>query len=142
MRLDGYTAPTRVDDVAKRTTSRELEPGSLYYAAAEELVKQGHATYAVIRDPDGRIVYATEGCPWHPLGGLGVGDRFKVRGRDFTYRAGGPGGCFTSYSYSPGKHGIHYLVPVFNDRGRPTLVKVNPTDRVELLPPEHGPASG
>jgi hypothetical protein len=140
--LDGYTAPTRSLDRAKRTTHRELEPGSTYYLAAEALVRDRHATYAVIRDPEGRIVYATATCPWGPIVGLGVGDRFSLRGREFTYRAGGPGGCFSSHAYVPGRHGIHLEVPVFNGRGRPTLVKVNPLDTVTLLPPESGPASG
>jgi hypothetical protein len=140
--LDGYTAPTRSLDRAKRTTHEELEPGSPFMHLAECLVRNGHATYAVVRDPDGLVVYAYGALPWQPLEGLGIGDRFKVRGRDFTYRAGGPGGCYSSYIYVPHKHGMFVEVPVFNGRGRPGLVKINPLDTVTLLPPESGPASG
>jgi hypothetical protein len=140
--LDGYTAPTRTDDRAKRTTHEELEPGSPFMDLAERLVRNKHATYAVVRDPDGLVVYAYGALPWSPLQGLGIGDRFKVRGRDFTYRAGGTGGCFSSYIYVPYKHGMFVEVPVFNASGRPTLVKVNPLDTVTLFAPESGPASG
>lgn len=142
MILDGYTAPTLTDERAKRTTSVELGALPTCEAAAERLVENGHATYAVVRDPDGHVAYVCGALPWDPLDGLGVGDRFKVRGRDFTYRAGGPGGCFSSHGYVPGRHGIYAEVPVFSDRGRPGLVKVNPLDTVTLLPPESGPASG
>lgn len=52
---------------------------------------------------------------------LPVGASFTLRGRSYTTRVGGPGGCFSSYADG------HISAPVWNDKGQPTLVTIRPT---------------
>lgn len=57
------------------------------------------------------------------------GDKFTLRGRTLTVRNGGPGGCFSAYSeHAAG--GERWEVPVWNDKGKATLVTLRPSTTI------------